>query len=313
VLKKISPVISRNLQANPGVLENIIGNNRRSAFCGVTPIPWKAHTRRRDRTLHDARKFNPRGLALAGPLPASVDVFHWIVKLPAAKFKHVPENEFAMMELARQIGIQVPETRLINIHDIKGLPKGMEILGDTAFLAKRFDRKDNGGAVHMEDFAQVFDVFPEQKYKNASYGDIARILWIETGEQGVAEFVRRLIFNALIGNADMHLKNWSLVYPNRRAAALSPAYDFVSTIAYLPDDKMALTLARSKLFESLTLEQLKRFAGKAGLPEKLTTDTAATTIEAFRKAWKDSGDLAIDDFVRDRIDAHLGKIPIWKI
>jgi len=76
---------------------------------------------------------------------------------------------------------------------------------------------------------------------------------------------------------------------------------------------MALTLAGSKLFGSLTLEQLKRFAGKAGLPEKLTTDTAATTVEAFRKAWKDSGDLAIDDFVRDRMDAHLGKIPIWKM
>ena len=238
---------------------------------------------------------------------------HWIVKLPATKFNRVPENEFAMMEIARRIGIKVPETRLVDIHDIKGLPKGLENLGATAFIAKRFDRTDDGDVIHMEDFAQVFDVFPEQKYKNASYGNIARILWIETGEQGVVEFVRRLIFNALIGNADMHLKNWSLVYPDRRAAALSPAYDFVSTIAYLPDDKMALTLAGSKLFGSLTLEQLKRFAGKAGLPEKLTTDTAATTVEAFRKAWKDSGDLAIDDFVRDRMDAHLGKIPIWKM
>jgi serine/threonine-protein kinase HipA len=238
---------------------------------------------------------------------------HWIVKLPSARFKHVPENEFAMMELARRIGIEVPETRLVDIHDIAGLPKGMEIIGNTAFIIKRFDRTDNGDAVHMEDFAQVFDVFPEQKYKKASYGNIARILWIETGEHGVAEFVRRFIFNALIGNADMHIKNWSLLYPDKRAAVLSPAYDFVSTIAYLPDDKMALTFAGSKLFESLTLEQMKRFAGKTGLPEKLTLDITAQTVEAFREVWKASGDLPVDGFVRDRIDAHLGQIPIWKI
>ena len=55
------------------------------------------------------------------------------------------------------------------------------------------------------------------------------------------EFLRRFVFNALIGNADMHLKNWSLIYPDRRAAMLAPAYDFVSTIAYLPDDRLALT------------------------------------------------------------------------
>ena len=147
---------------------------------------------------------------------------HWIVKLPSAKFKRVPENEFAMMELARRIGIEVPETRLIGIRDIVGLPKGMEILGDTAFIAKRFDRTDNGDVVHMEDFAQVFGVFPEQKYKNASYGNIANILWIETGEQGAAEFVRRFIFNALIGNADMHLKNWSLLLSRQTRRDIVP-------------------------------------------------------------------------------------------
>ena len=238
---------------------------------------------------------------------------HWIVKLPSARFKHVPENEFAMMELARRIGIEVPETGIVNIQDIAGLPKGMNTIGNTAFVTKRFDRTDNGDVVHMEDFAQVFNVFPEQKYKNASYGNIAKILWIETGERGVAEFIRRFIFNALIGNADMHLKNWSLLYPDRHAAVLSPAYDFVSTIAYLPDDKMALTFAGSKLFESLTLEQMKRFSAKTGLPEKLTLDITTQTVAAFREVWKASGDLPVDDFVRERIDAHLGRIPIWKI
>jgi serine/threonine-protein kinase HipA len=74
----------------------------------------------------------------------------------------------------------------------------------------------------------------------------ARVLWIETGEAGIVEFVRGLVFNALIGNADMHLKNWSLIYLNARDAQLSPAYDYVSTIAYLPDDALALKLVNTK-------------------------------------------------------------------
>jgi serine/threonine-protein kinase HipA len=82
----------------------------------------------------------------------------------------------------------------------------------------------------------VFGVYPERKYKRASYRNIAEVLWAETGETGIMEFLRRLVFNTLIGNADMHLKNGSLIYPDRRRAALAPAYDFVSTIASLPDD-----------------------------------------------------------------------------
>lgn len=82
----------------------------------------------------------------------------------------------------------------------------------------------------MEDFAQVFGLFPENKYKSASYANIARVLWAETGERATYEFIRRLTFSVLIGNADMHLKlkNWSLLYPDTRTPVLSPAYDFVS-------------------------------------------------------------------------------------
>ena len=98
----------------------------------------------------------------------------------------------------------------------------------------------------MEDFAQVFGQFPEDKYKAVSYANIARVLWAETGEQGAYEFIRRLTFSVLIGNADMHLKNWSLLYPDTRTPVLSPAYDFVSTLPYIAGDKLALTLGGLK-------------------------------------------------------------------
>ena len=102
---------------------------------------------------------------------------------------------------------------------------------------ERFDRLQNGEKVQTEDFAQVFNVYPGDKYKKASVRNIAEVIGIEGGEEDVAEFIRRLTFNTLIGNADMHLKNWSLFYPDRRNATIAPAYDFVSTIHYIPDEE----------------------------------------------------------------------------
>ena len=81
-------------------------------------------------------------------------------------------------------------------------------------------------------------------------------LCIEGNELDIAEFIRRLVFNTLIGNADMHLKNWSVIYKDKRTASIAPAYDFVSTIAYIPDDSAALKVSRSKKFSDFTFDEL---------------------------------------------------------
>jgi serine/threonine-protein kinase HipA len=235
----------------------------------------------------------------------------WIVKLPSTRFAGVPENEFGMMELARRIGIDVPETKLVPVREITGLPSDIDLAGDTAYAIRRFDRADDGQAIHMEDFAQVFGVYPEKKYEKASYRNIARVLWIETGASGVVEFLRRFVMNALIGNADMHLKNWSLLYPDRRTARLSPAYDFVSTIAYLREDALALTFVDSKAFQSLDRDRFVRFAARAGLPEKLTLDTVYETATTFAEVWRSADDLPIANATRQVIDAHLRTMPLW--
>ena len=235
----------------------------------------------------------------------------WIVKLPSTKFQDVPENEFAMMELARRVGISVPETALIPINEISGLPAGINAIGKNAYVVKRFDRAANGERVHIEDFAQVFGVYPERKYDRASYRNIAEVIWTEMGEVGIVEFLRRLVFNILIGNADMHLKNWSLIYPDRRRAALAPAYDFVSTIAYLPDDRLALTFVDSKQFSSITNDQFERFAAKARLPTKLTLDTVHETVARFAETWRNSPDVLNNEHLRESINRHLQSVPLW--
>lgn len=209
----------------------------------------------------------------------------WIVKLPSLRFANVPENEYAMMTLARDLGMDIPEIRLVDLAEISGLPENIETVPGQALAVRRFDRTD-AGPVHMEDFAQVFGVYPDDKYRMGSYKNIAEVLWQETGPEDIAEFVRRLVFNTLIGNADMHLKNFSLLYPDHRHAKLSPGYDFVSTISYLNDENMALKLVKSRHMAELSLEQLSYLAAKVGLPEKRVLDTAKETVRRFRQVWQ---------------------------
>lgn len=235
----------------------------------------------------------------------------WIVKLPSSRFEGVPENEFAMMTLARLIGIDVPEFILVDTDAIKGLPDGLGALqGQQSYAIRRFDRGEHG-SVHTEDFAQVFGVYPDDKYKKATCRSIASVLGIETAESDVAEFIRRLVFSVLIGNADMHLKNWSLIYPDGRTPMIAPAYDFVSTIVFLKDDDAALKFVQTRRFDAFSREELSRLADKAGLPSKLVLDTAAETVERFHAVWAhEQTNLSLRKEWREVINAHLNKLPI---
>ena len=210
----------------------------------------------------------------------------WIVKLPSARFPAVPENELVMLELARRVGIDVPHNRLVDVATIKGLPEEARAPRAKALAVQRFDRIPGGDPVHMEDFAQVFGLFPGDKYGHRSYANIASVLWAESGEEATHEFVRRLVFSVLIGNADMHLKNWSLLYPDRRKPVLSPAYDFVATLPYIPGDTLPLNFGGSKSLDGITPDQMRSFADKARIPASPLWQIAVETAERTAAAWK---------------------------
>ncbi len=236
----------------------------------------------------------------------------WILKLPSDRFPGLPENEFAMMTLARRLGMDVPEVQLVGLDAIEGLPKGLDHLQGPALAVRRFDRTE-AGPVHIEDFAQIFGVWPEEKYESASARNIATVIGIEAGHDAAAEFIRRLVFNTLIGNADMHLKNWSLIYPDRRNAALAPAYDFVSTIPYIQDEFAALKYARTKRMSELSFDELRYLTAKARLPEKLMLDAATEIISRFHEEWRIAkADLPVAPTVSRAIDAHLGRLALWQ-
>jgi serine/threonine-protein kinase HipA len=231
----------------------------------------------------------------------------WIVKLPSREYEGVPENEYSMMTLARLIGMDVPAIDLVDVSSIQNLPPEIETLEGQAFVIERFDRLDDGSPVHVEDFGQIFSIYPCDKYKKANYANIGEVIAAESTDYDIVEFIRRLTFNALIGNADMHVKNWSMRYLDRRNALLAPAYDFVATIAYIKDETAALNFSRTKRFDEFSEDELAHLANRAAMPEGLVLDTA----ELFHQYWNsEKANLPLSDEVIEAVDAHVTKIPL---
>lgn len=232
----------------------------------------------------------------------------YIVKLPSLRYKNVPENEYSMMQLARMIGIETAEVALRKTSSIKRLPKDISENFGQSLVVKRFDRDENK-RIHIEDFAQIFKIYPRDKYSKVSYGGIANVLFKEGGNEQLLEFVRRLTFSILIGNADMHLKNWSVIYRHPQKATLSPAYDIISTISYLPDYEMALSIAGEKSMHKIGEAHFRNMAAKMLLPENLVVNEMRDTKEKFIEAWaKSKSDLLISGASRKTIDQHLKRL-----
>ena len=257
-------------------------------------------------------KFSAVGKAQGGlTIPASGRGGDWIIKLPSIRFRGVAANEFSMMRLARAMGMDIPDVELAPLDQIEGLPEGIGRIEEEAFAIRRFDRREDGGRIHIEDFAQVFGVYPGEKYDKGSYRYLAKVLWLETGEAGVRELIRRLVFNTLIGNADMHLKNWSLIYRDGRTPELSPGYDFLSTTVYIPDENVALKFARTKRMAEFSLDEVSYMAARAGFPEALARDTAIEAVDRFHEVWSaERAHLPIAEDLAAEIERLLGVVPL---
>jgi len=123
----------------------------------------------------------------------------WIVKLPDQRLDGVPEMEYGIMRWAHEAGLVVPDVELLDITDINGLPSQFYEKPGNVFAVKRFDRVE-GSRIHIEDFAQVLDLTPGEKYGHANYESIARII-AAVAPQDVDEMVRRLVFQVLSATA----------------------------------------------------------------------------------------------------------------
>ncbi len=161
----------------------------------------------------------------------------YILKPQTEQYPSLPENEDLTMHLAELARIQTVPHSLIRFRD-----------GSLAYITKRIDRNQKGGKVPMEDMCQLTEKLTEQKYKG-SHEQIAKKI-VEFSAYPVLDLINYfeiLLFCYLTGNADMHLKNFSL-YKKASEWVLAPAYDLLSTKLVIPQDneELALTLNGKK-------------------------------------------------------------------
>lgn len=246
-------------------------------------------------------------------LTATGEGGHWIAKLPDRSLPGLPTNEFSTLSWAKEVGIQLPEFKLVDVADIDGLPADMQLNEQQALMIRRFDRGEGGKRIHQEDFAQVLDVRPGKKREGSGYTALAKVVFKACGEDDYHELVRRLVFMVLSGNANAHLKNWSLFYPDGRKPRLSPAYDLVCTLAYgnQLDQNMGMALLGQKDFDRITRAHFERMAEKIGASPEGTGKLVTETAERARDAWKriNSG-LPITPRARVVLENHLDFIQI---
>lgn len=213
----------------------------------------------------------------------------WIIKLPDQKYPLVPLNEFAMMTLAQDSGIEVPEIRLVDRDQLQAVPDELWPSEERqAYAIRRFDRASDRTSVHIEDFAQVRNWYPEDKY-NGTFESLAALIYRQQDMPALLEFTRRLAFNVLIRNGDAHLKNWSLIYRDRRIPTLSPAYDLVATSVYRPAHAPENTGLKfcgdsSRRFEKITWACFDALGQRLGVARNLSDEVDAF-VDRVLLAW----------------------------
>lgn len=157
----------------------------------------------------------------------------YILKPPSATYPQLPEVEDVTMHLAKSAKIKTAPHSLIRLQS-----------GHLAYVTKRMDRSKKG-KLAMEDMCQLTERLTEDKYQG-SYEQVGKTIQKYSATPGldVVNFCELVLFSFLTGNADMHLKNFSLLEQPGMGMTLSPAYDLVNTALVNPADEeeMALTL-----------------------------------------------------------------------
>jgi serine/threonine-protein kinase HipA len=240
----------------------------------------------------------------------------WIVKLPANAFARLPENEYAMMELARAIGLDVPRVELIDVDTIEGMPADLPALRSDeprlAYAIARFDRTSNSERIHCEDFNQIADQQPEHKYDGKASHWIANVVATLCESADLDEFVRRLVFGVCTGNNDMHLKNWALSYPGGRVARLAPLYDYVCTRLYYPHGPLALTIGGERAFERVGHDALRAFARRAEISVRRALVLADEVVEKLRDVWPAFKETIPDPALVAALESQFALVPLMR-
>ncbi len=198
----------------------------------------------------------------------------FILKPPSEEFTNLPENEDLTMHLAALFGIQVAEHSLIRLRS-----------GELSYITKRFDRI-KGKKLPLEDMCQLTETLTHDKYKS-SMEKIGKCIAKYSTRPGLdaVTFFEMAVFCFLTGNADMHLKNFSLLTAKANNIGISPAYDMLCTKIAMPDDKeeMALTINGKK--RKLKKTDFDSLAKNLNIPDKTVANSYKKFIDKKGKAF----------------------------
>lgn len=231
-----------------------------------------------EQPLLAGRESGPR-LSLAGaqqklPVVLHGNVVHvpWglpsshLLKPPSARFPGLPENEFVCMRAAGLAGLQVPEVQLRPYRDSLGRER-------YCLQVQRYDRivSESGQLqrLHQEDICQALAYTSGRKYEadgGPGFAKLFKVVRTQTRfpAKDLTELLRRVFFNLLIGNADAHAKNFSLLYRTTRPD-LAPAYDLVATMVYPQlDQSLAMKMATAVRVADVSAEALDAFGELTG-------------------------------------------------
>lgn len=184
----------------------------------------------------------------------------YILKPQVTEFEALPEAEQLVMGMADAVGIFTVPHAL------------MEQNGQFAYITKRVDRKFEKDTIKMyamEDFCQLDLRLTQDKYRG-SYERCAKIIKKYSSRKGLdmTEFYLRILFSFVVGNSDMHLKNFSLkeTEPGNRKFQLSKAYDMLPVNIIMPEDKEQLALTINGKKRNIHKKEFRLLAEACGIP-----------------------------------------------
>jgi serine/threonine-protein kinase HipA len=218
----------------------------------------------------------------------------FILKPPSLDYSELPENEDLTMRLASAVGIEVPIHGLLRAKD-----------GSFTYFIRRFDRAGRR-RIPVEDFAQLSGASRETKYESSMEkvaGVVERFCTFPAIERG--KLFERTLFSFLIGNEDMHLKNFSLITRDRRVD-LSPAYDLLNTTIALgkPREEIALPVHGRK--SRLTADDLFTYFARERL--QINERVLGDIIQRFRAAFARWDELLAISFLSSELKIAYAKV-----
>lgn len=223
-----------------------------------------------------------------------------IVKPARTDLPGLEAVEATTLSLAVRTGVPAPPAEILTASD------------QTAYIVERFDRASSDRTplahrVHTEDLAQSLRLTPDTKYDPTTHQIIDLLKVHDTAAHTLQEaFLRQLAFNTLIGNADAHAKNYSLILRPEQVE-FAPLYDAVPVSLYPQyDQQLAMRIAGVRYSQAVTAAHWRKFSRTAGLDTEWAMQTVADVAERMRRELATAWD-ALPEAQADRLRTEMDR------